>query len=243
MKEIFYYKIKIFLTKEFCILSFLSIVCLVFLGLFVFNIRIYVDLDNKICDNINSVLVSLTSGYLISYLVYLLSIHIPAYSQTIVNDRIICNHLLLYKDRLLCSFGGLIYKLKKDESFGDVIDIPEITNLFKSQEDKDKFVIEIIQKNYNSTNDNLLLAKDFERLEDSFQELLRLNAIYKGIFSHDIYQLQISCWSDVIYIIKDEINNRLDNFKILSNQDAQLLINQNFDFVNKAIKVNNLINR
>ena len=61
------YKLKTFVTWEFCILSFLAIVCIVILLLFAFNIRIYVDLDNNICDNINSILVSITSGYLVSY--------------------------------------------------------------------------------------------------------------------------------------------------------------------------------
>ena len=237
------YKLKLFITRELCILSFLAIVCVVILLLFSFNIRIYVDLDNNICDNINYILVSITSGYLVSYLVYLLTVRIPDYTQAIVNDRIICNHLSLYKDRLLYSFGGLIYILKRE---GKIIEIPEITKIFESHESKDKIVVKTIQLTYDfesKITNNFLLAKEFERLEDAFQNLLNMNAMYKGQFSQDIYQLQISEWSDILFIIKDEIRKPKTNFSILNDSKTKSLINQNFDLANKAIKVNNLINR
>lgn len=230
------YKLKIFVNKGFFILSLLTIVCVVILLLFAFDIRISVNLDNNICDNINSILVSITSGYLVSYFVYLLTVHIPNYTQTIVNDRIICNHLLSYRNRLLYSFGGLIYILKEE---GKSIEIPEITKLFESQEYK----VKIIQWTYNSkSNNNFLLVKEFERLEDAFQNLLNLNASYKGRFSNAIYQLQISEWRDILSIIKDEIRNSKDNYNILNNSHTTSLINQNFDLVNKAAQVNILIN-
>lgn len=237
--EILGYKIKIFVTLVFCILTFLTIVCTVFLLLFVFNVRVTVDLDNNICDNINSTLVSITTGYLVSYFVYLLTIHIPNYTQTIVNDRIICNHLSSYRDKLLYSFGGLIY-LNKEEG---IIEIPEIIKLFQSDEWKDKYIVKIIQQTYNSnSNNNLLLAKDFERLKDAFQNLLNLNALYKGRFSNEIYQLQISGWNDILFIIKDEIRNPKNDLKILNDSQTKSLINQNFDLANKAAKVDILIN-
>lgn len=65
--------------------------------------------------------------------------------------------------------------------------------MFESHEYKDKSIEKkTIQWTYNSqseNNNNLLLAKDFERLEDAFQNLLNLNALYKGRFSNEIYQL------------------------------------------------------
>lgn len=236
------YKLKLFITKEFCVLSFLVIVCVVILLLFTFNIRICVDLDNNICNNINSVLVSITSGYLVSYLVYLLTVRIPDYTQAIVNDRIICNRLSSYKDRLLYSFGGLTYILKKE---GKIIEIPGITKLFESHEPKDEFIVKIIQLTYDlesKITNNLLLAKEFERLEDAFQNLLNMNAMYKGQFSHDIYQLQTSSWIDIILIIKEELKSSLDGFDILNDSKTIILINQNFDLANKAIEINNLYN-
>lgn len=236
------YKINVFVTLGFCILTFWAIVCIVFLLLFVFDVRVTVDFDNNTCDNINSVLVSITTGYLVSYFVYLLTIHIPNYDQTIINDRIICNHLSLYRNRLLYSFGGLIYKLMKENS-KNFIQISEIMKMYKSQEIKDEIIFEAIRDTYNSKNNNLLLVKDFERLEDSFQNLLSLNALYKGRFSNEIYLLQISEWSDVLFIIKDEIRNPKTDFRILNDSQTKSLINQNFDLANKAIKINAIISR
>lgn len=239
------YKLKIFVTRGFCVLSFITIICIVFLVLFAFDILILTDLNNNICNNINSILMSITSGYLVSYFVYLLTVHFPNYAQTIINDRIICNHLSLYRNRLLYSFGGLIYKLKEEKEEKKIIKIPEITKMFESHEYKDKSIVKTIQWTYNSqseNNNNLLLAKDFERLEDAFQNLLNLNALYKGRFSNEIYQLQISEWNDILFIIKDEIRNPKTDFNILNDSKTEYLINQNFDLANKAVQVNILIN-
>lgn len=236
------YKIKVFVTLKFCIFTFLTIVCIAFLLLFAFDIRISVDLDNDICDNINSVLVGITTGYLVSYFVYLLTVHIPNYTQTIVNDRIICNYLRLYRNRLLDCFGGLVYILKER---GKIIEIPEITKLFGSHENKDVIIVRTIQSIYDlesKNNQNLLLAKDFERLENAFQNLLNLNALYKGRFMKEIYQLQISEWGGVLFNIKDEIKNPINDYSILDYSKTKLLINQNFDLANKAIQVNAIIN-
>lgn len=239
--ELLGYKIKVFVTLGFCILTFLTILCIVFLLLFVFDVRVTVDLNNSVCGNINSVLVSITTGYLVSYLVYLLTVHIPNYTQTIVNDRIICNYLSSYRDRLLYSFGGLMYILEKENHEKD-IEIPEITKLFESQKCRDKIIVETIRRTYNlKSNNNLVLAKDFERLEDAFQNLLNLNALYKGRFSNKIHQLQKSGWSNLLLIIEDEIKNPKTNFSILNNSGTKSLINQNFDLANKAIQINTLI--
>lgn len=240
--ELLGYKIKAFVTLGFCILTFLTILCIVFLLLFVFDVRVTVDLDNNVCGNINSVLVSITTGYLVSYLVYLLTVHIPNYTQIIVNDRIISYYLSSYRDRLLYSFGGLMYILEK-KNHEKNIEIPEITKLFESQKYQDIKIVEIIQGTYNlESNNNLLLAKDFERLEDAFQNLLNLNALYKGRFSNKIYQLQISGWSDLLFTIKDEIRNPKTNFSILNYSETKSLIKQNFDLTNESIQINTLIN-
>lgn len=239
------YKIKIFVTRDFCILSFLVIVCVAILLLFVFDIRISVDLDNNICDNINSILVSITSGYLVSYFVYLLTVHIPGFTQTIINDRIICNHLSSYRDKLLYSFGGLVYKFKGEEEKKEVIKIPEITRMFESHDENDRFMVKIIQSTYNSelkNMNNLLLVKDFERLEDAFQNLLNLNAFYKSRFSHEIFQLQISKWTNILFIIKDELRDPKTGFSMLNDSETKSLISRNFDLANRGATVYTLIN-
>lgn len=79
-------------------------------------------------------------------------------------------------------------------------------------------------------------------MEDAFQNLLNLNALYKGRFSNEIYQLQISEWNDILFIIKDEIRNPKTDFNILNDSKTEYLINQNFDLANKAVQVNILIN-
>lgn len=234
------YKIKVFVTLGFCFLTFWTIVCIVFLLLFAFDIRISVDLDNNICGNINSILVSTATGYVVSYFMYLLTVHIPNCTQTIINDRIICNHLLAYRNLLLYSFGGLVYMLKEK---GKILKIPEITKLFERNGSKDKLIVEVIQLTYNNLepNNNLLLAKEIERLQDSFQTLISLNALYKGRFSREIYHLQTSRWRDSLFIIEDELKCPKTGFNVLDPETLSL-INQNFDLANKAVKVDILIN-
>ena len=79
-------------------------------------------------------------------------------------------------------------------------------------------------------------------MEDAFQNLLNLNALYKGRFTSEISQLQISGWSDILFIIKDEIRDSKTNFSILDDSQTKILIKQNFDLANKAIQINTLIN-
>lgn len=252
------YKLKVFVTWDFCILSFLLIICSVILLLFALNIRIYINLDNKICENINSILLSITTGYWVSFFVYLLTIHIPNYTQALISDRIISDCLSLYKDLLLDSFGGLAYILGKKYPH-KTIEIPAITKLFNSQEYKDKMRVKLILLTYQSEQNYPILAKNFERLKDAFQNLLNLNALHKGNFSNKIYQLQTSTWSSVLFIIKDEIlktlsdssvldeKNKIPNIlsdsSILNEADTKYLINLNFDLVNEADKFNNLIKK
>lgn len=238
------YKIKVFVTLGFCFLTFWTIVCIVFLLLFAFDIRIPVDLDNNICGNINSILVSTATGYVVSYFMYLLTVHIPNCAQTIINDRIICNHLLAYRNRLLYSFGGLVYMLKihgQDSEAKEVFEIPDITKLFNCKSAKDEIIFGIIQSTCNSEYSNLSLSKEFERLQDAFQTLISLNALYKGRFSREIYHLQTSRWRESLFIIKDELKCPKTGFNVLDPETLSL-INQNFDLANKAVKVDILIN-
>lgn len=139
------------------------------------------------------------------------------------------------------------------------IEIPAITKLFNSQEYKDKMRVKLILLTYQSEQNYPILAKDFERLKDAFQNLLNLNALHKGNFSNKIYQLQTSTWSSVLFIIKDEIlktlsdssvldeKNKIPNIlsdsSILNEADTKYLINLYFDLVNEADKFNNLIKK
>ena len=239
--DLVFYKFNVFVTKEFCALSFLAIACVIILILYVFDVRIYTDWDNRICENFNLILNSVTSGYVTSYFMYFITVHIPNYAQRIVSDSIICDQLSSYKDKLLYSFGELIYILKK-EGLENTIDIPEITRLFESEECKDKVMVYIIQSRCNIEHKKKLLINEFESLEDDFMKILSLNTSYKSIFSYEISQLQTSLWIKVLSLLRSEIQHSLDGFEILKRSYVLSLINQNFCLVNKAAKINTIIN-
>ena len=232
----FKYKTQVFLSLDFIILSCLLLVSMAYLVYYIFNVR-----ERTLCENINSVLISAASGYIVSYFVYLLTVHIPGYHQIVNNERIICNFLSSYRDNLLYGFGGLTKKLQMENS-ENVIEIQAVTELFKSHELKDSLKVQIIQNTCNSDNANLLLAKDFERLASAFLHIVQINAVYKSHFSHDINQLQIDNWHEVLFIIKDELTKPKTGFDILKNQYVKDLIDKNFELANRGAELDKLLN-
>ena len=116
--------------------------------------------------------------------------------------------------------------------------IPEIAELFESSKCEDKIMVNIIKSGKSASN----IVKDFERLDSEFQHITALNALHKSRFSNDIYFLQTHCWSEIIYIIKDEILHNYQGSQILENEGTISLINKNFDMVNHAVEIEKLIN-
>lgn len=233
------HKMQLFMSLEFCIISLLAVGTIVFLALYIIGIRISVTWESYVCNNLNVMLVSIATGYIVSYLFYILTIHIQNYKQSLINERVMSCYLSKYKNRLLYCFGGIIYFLKMG-SKKEITGIPEITKLFESRNYKDKIIANIIK--VSNDKDGICIIKDFERLENEFQYITELNALHKSRFSDDIYFLQINNWSEIIYIIKDEILHKYQNFQILEDANTISLINKNFDMVNKAVEVEKLIN-
>lgn len=220
------------MSIDFIIISIIMIICLTYLISYTFNIPIPYILPNNLDynNNLNTIIVSITTSYLVSYIVYILTIHIQNYKNTLLNERIICHYLSNYKYNLLYSFGGLTLKLK-NENKNKKFNIPEITRLLESTEKKDTIIVNTI-KYY----DNNSLIRSFEDLDNSFKQIQSLNALYKTRFSKDIYYLQINSWTDIIFIIKDEILHEYQDFRNLEDEKVLDLINRNFEITNDAIK-------
>lgn len=225
------------MSLDFCIISLFAVISIIFLVLYAFGVRIFVEWELCVCDNLNEMLVSIATGYVISYLFYILTVHIQNYKQSLVNERVMSFYLSKYKNRLLYCFGGLICFLKSDDE-KSIGRIPEIAELFESSKCEDKIMVNIIKSGKSASN----IVKDFERLDNEFQHITALNALHKSRFSNDIYFLQTHCWSEIIYIIKDEILHNYQGSQILENEGTISLINKNFDMVNHAVEIEKLIN-
>lgn len=230
------HKIQLFMSFEFWIMSLFAAICIVFLVLYAIDIQISVNFESHICDNFNVILVSIATGYIVSYLFYFLTVHIPDYKQTLANERVMSYYLSKYKNQLLYCFGGIAYFMKSN-NIKEIKEIPEIKRLFESTNCNDKIILDVTK----SSNKNDLI-KNFERLWEIFQYITELNAFHKSRFSKGIYDLQINCWSEFIYNLKDEILHNYQNFQMLEDEDNISLINKNFNIANKAIEIEKLIN-
>ncbi|MEE1366971.1 MAG: hypothetical protein UHE93_09895, partial [Muribaculaceae bacterium] len=82
------------------------------------------------------ILVSLTTGYIVSYITYLLSAHIPNYSREIRNEKLLREHYLWnYKNELVCSFSLLKHLYKEyDELQSHLSAIPEMNDFIKGDD-------------------------------------------------------------------------------------------------------------
>lgn len=234
------YKSQKFLSFNFCVIFILAIISTGYILLYIFDIQTFAWMYSPLLKK-REILLSLTTGYIVSFFIYLLTVHIPNFKQLIANERVMCYYISNYRSNLIYSFGGLVYKFNREGKQG-MIEIPEITKLFASSQVRDKLSVDIIKFAY-TPNDNKHLAREFERLENSFQQIITYNALYKSQFAKDIYSIQTNSWAETIYIIKDEIQNEWSNYKNLNSKYITTLISKNFELVNKATKIDNLINR
>ena len=124
-----YYKVKLFISIAFCILTIVLIICIVFLLCYIIGFRIPIELDNATCENINMIVVSLTTGYIVSYITYVLSAHIPNYKHEIRNERLLrMSYLWRYKTDLTECFSLLVHLHRKN--LPKISQIEEIKSFF-----------------------------------------------------------------------------------------------------------------
>lgn len=224
-----YYKVKLFFSIAFCVLTTVSVLCVVFLLCYIIGIRIPIDLDNATCENINMILVSLTTGYIASYITYLLSAHIPNYNLEIKNEYILRRYYLWrYKSELIECFSLLVYL--HGDNLPKISQIVEIKNFFSESNNMwiyHKYLINEVK----SSNGNSLITR-FEKLINTSNLILSVSQGYKSELSFTIAKTINPEWFDFIHIIQCDINGSSDKFKLIDDQFN--LVNLNFQLVKDA---------
>lgn len=232
------YRLRQFCSVGYCLLTIFVGMSCVYLIFYAFELSLFAEFSDNFCNSINSVLLSISTGYIVSYILYVFTVHVPNFRQNIASERIMCHYLSNYRDELFLCFGGLYYKLKKENSL-EVIKIPDIMRIFSSKEMKDEFLVKIINATYDIENN--YLVTDFERLKHTFEQIVMINALYKSRFSDDINYLLMNNWAALLYSIKDELQNNRLNFEMLQDKDCELLISKNFQMVEISSKIGDLL--
>ena len=183
------------------------------------------------------ILVSLTTGYIVSYITYLLSAHIPNYSREIRNENLLRKHYLWhYKSELVNSFSLLKHLYKEhDELQSHLSTIPEINDFFKGDDIFSKYNKLLIQELDNEGASYLF--NQFKKLEVSANLLLAVSRSCSCNLSDKINQLLTPVWFKSFEVIYGE----LKNLQIVENNDVSQdkldqynsLRSQNLDFIIK----------
>lgn len=223
------YKIKLFCSLAFCILTAIVILCSVFLICYICGERFYVNLDNATCEIINMILVSLTTGYIASYITYLLSAHIPNYNLEIKNEYILRRYYLWrYKSELIECFSLLVYL--HGDNLPKISQIVDIKNFFSESNNKwfyHKYLINEVE----SSNGKSLITR-FEKLINTSNLILSVSQGYKSELSFTIAKTINPEWFDLIQIIQCDLSGSYDNFKLIEDQFE--IVNLNFELVKDA---------
>ena len=228
-KKINRYKIKLFCSFAFRILTAIVILCFVFLICYISGVCFPVNLDSATCENINMILVSLSTGYIVSYITYLLSVHIPSYNLELRNEHILRRYYLWrYKSELIECFSLLVYL--HGNNLPKISQIVELQNFFLESNNKwlyHKYLINEVE----SSNGKTLVTR-FEKLINTSNLILSISQGYKSELSFTIAKTINPEWFDLIQIIQCVISDSYNNFKLV--EDQFNLVKLNFELVKNA---------
>lgn len=169
------------------------------------------------------ILVSLTTGYIVSYITYLLSAHIPNYSREIRNERILRDKYLSRYQTDLTECFSLLYHLYR-EDLSILSEINEIDNFFKESNPKWFFHEYLIAEAEKTERKSLIPL--FEKLKDTSNLILSMSQIYNCNLTMPVANAINPQWHDLITIIQCEISDNITNFSVILS--CKNLIIQNF---------------
>lgn len=218
-----YYKVKLFFSIAFCILTIVSVFCVIFLLYYIIGIRIQIDLDNATCENINMILVSLTTGYIVSYITYILSAHIPNYSRELQNEKILREQYLSRYRTDLTECFSLLYHLYRDD-LSTLNKIKEVNNFFMESNPR-WFYNEHLIAEVEKTNGKSLIPL-FEKLKETSNLVLSMSKIYNCKLTIPLANAINPQLHDLIKIMQCEISNNITNFYFITG--SMDLIVENF---------------
>ena len=173
----------------------------------------------------NNVWGSITTGYFVSYIIYIITYFIPNVSRKHAGTKIMCSLLNNYQYQLTSCFCSLthlkhIYELQKD--------IPEIKKILETPKHP------MYKICHFSTDDDLI--KKFQQLQTQWEQISLYNAVYNSTFNKKIIKININEWTTILsYITTLLINSKNPtipcNFNKAISQHINI-IHDNFQLVN-----------
>lgn len=202
-----------FFTMLFIILSILFITSILFIVLFLIGFRIYVSWDDMVCDNINDSLIAISTSYIVSYIIYVVTFHIPNYKQKKENEKIMKNVLDDYRYHLIKCFSMFVI-LYDNQCFDKIKNIEEIRDFIARTSD-DKTKEYIIKKSYEILGKETLID-DFKKLGNTFEKMYAYANTHVCNVTSIINEIYFDDWNAILNIIISDLNCNLNDFKIYS---------------------------
>lgn len=170
------------------------------------------------------ILVSLTTGYIVSYITYLLSAHIPNYKRETRNERLLReSYLWRYKTDLVECFSLLVHL--HSTKIAKISQIEEIKDFFLKSNRKWFYHEYLINEAKQSKGQSII--SHLEKLINSSKTLLSMSQVYDCKLSFQIANAIKPEWVDLIQIIQADITGKYNSLSILEKQYN--LVKQNFD--------------
>lgn len=167
---------------------------------------------NNAGNDIYTVLVNLSSGFLTGYLVYLLGEKIPIYNKTIRNERMIYSGLADYSLEFIKAFALLASTY--DTSKMDYLKtIPEIQNFLKT--DSNLYSQYILNEFRTSNNLPDKLIKEFLSLEDAWNKLFEIVCVVDTPVTTIVTNIESKGWRSMLILIEREIGLKRNQFTIM----------------------------
>ncbi len=219
---VFKHRLSLFCTLDFIILSLIAFGCICLL---IFIIRcsfIVSGKEDNAGNDIYTVLVNLSSGFLTGYLVYFLGEKIPIYNKIIRNEHVIEFRLAEYSSKFIEAFSLLVYTNYTNE-MDYLKNIPEIQYFL----DKDKVGYNhyLVQEFKNSHKIQDKLIEEFQSLEDTWNKLCEIVCVVDTPVTTIVTNLESNCWRYMLTAITMEISQKLDQFHIIKTGKELLLSN------------------
>jgi hypothetical protein len=224
---IFKHRLSLFCTLDFIILSLIAFGCICFLMIFIIRYSFIISgrVDNA-GNDIYTVLVNLSSGFLTGYLVYLLGEKIPIYNKTIRNERMIDSGLADYSLEFIKAFSLLASTY--DTSEMDYLKtIPEIQNFLKPDSTPySQYVLNVFRTSNNLPDK---LGEEFLRLKDSWNKLCDIVCVVDTPVTTIVTNIESKGWKSMLILLAGDIRKKRDQFIIM--KTINNLIDNNLDLI------------
>lgn len=221
---IFKHKFFLFCTWDFIVLSSIALGC-IYLLIFIIRCSFIVSgKEDNAGNDIYTVLVNLSSGFLTGYLVYFLGEKIPIYNKTRRNEHVIEFRLAEYSSKFIEAFSLLVYTNYTNE-MDYLKSIPEIQDFLNKDKVRYGYNNYLVQEFTKSKIKQDKLVEEFQSLEDTWNKLCEIVYVVDTPVTTIVTNLESNCWRCILINIKLGLSQKLDQFHIIKTGKELLLSN------------------